>query len=334
MKRNEHGCGLRIIGGADVRRLMSPESCIDLIERAMRTVSSGGAQLPLRTVMTLPDGANLFAVMPGFLSDPPALGAKVIAVYPGNPSRGLSSHTGVVLLFDPVSGRPLAVIDAAEVTALRTAAATAVATRALARPNARVLAILGTGEQARAHLHALKHVRALQSVRIWGRTPEKARALAEQESAALGVPIVVSATVQEAVSGADIVCTTTSSREPILHGEWVEPGTHVNLIGASTAAAREVDDELVVKSRFFVDFRPSALAQAGELRSAIAAGLVDESHIVGEIGAVLNGSVSGRIRESEVTVYKSLGIAAQDLAMAYAVYEKAVRDDVGVTARL
>ena len=320
---------LLIIGAADVRRALPMSDCIEVIARTMGTVSRGGAQVPARTVFPVGTGGNLFAAMPGYVESPSALGAKVIAVYPQNPQQGISSHSGVIVVFNPQSGTPEAIVDASEVTAMRTAAASAVATRALARSDAGVLAILGTGEQASTHLEAITTVRRLRSVRIWGRSVEKARAFATREGGRHGISIKVSASVREAVENADIVCTVTASREPILEGTWLTPGAHVNLVGASRVTAREADDEVVTRSRFYVDYRQSALSEAGELRHAIDAGLVGASHVVGEIGDVLNGNVAGRSRPDEITVYKSVGIAAQDLATAQAICERAARLSLG-----
>jgi ornithine cyclodeaminase len=278
--------------------------------------------------MALPDSPNLFAVMPGYLGEPRALGAKILALYPGNPQAGLSSHIGLVVHFDPDTGVPRAVMDASEITAIRTAAASAVATRALARDDARVLAILGTGEQAGTHIEALAQVRPLSIIRIWGRSGERAQALAARH-AHLPVRIEVCGTARAAAEGADIICTLTASPEPILEGQWLEPGTHVNLVGASRRNAREADDEVVARSRFFVDLKASALAEAGEWYHAQQAGRVGEAHILAEIGEVLEGRAAGRITSTDVTVYKSVGMAAQDLASAQAIYERALIEGIG-----
>lgn len=323
---------LLVISGADVRRLLPMRDCIPIIESAMREVSRGGAQLPLRIGCFPPGTANILVVMPGYLQDPASIGAKVIAVYPQNVQRGLSSHMGVVVLFDSREGVPLAVIDAASITGLRTAAATAVATNALSQREAGDLAIIGTGAQASAHLHAMSLVRKLRSIRVWGRSEQKAKAFAERESNPDLPRVDVCATIREAVQGADLICTTTSSREPIVEGEWIAEGAHVNLVGASSAAEREVDDALVLRSRFFVDFRGSALAQAGELLGALGANAAQ--HIRAEIGEVLNSSLPGRSARSEVTVYKSLGIAAQDLAAAHEIYRRALKFGRGIRAEL
>jgi alanine dehydrogenase len=321
-----------VISGADVRRLMSMADCIPLIDGAMRTVSRGGAQLPLRIGVSPVGTQNKLSVMPGYLDEPASTGAKVIAVYPGNARRGLSSHMGVVVLFDAREGVPLAMIDAASITEMRTAAASAVATRALSPDDACDLAIIGAGEQASAHLQAISLVRKLRTVRVWGRSRDKARAFAEREASTVETRIDVCETIRDALAGADIVCTTTSSTEPIVQGAWIARGAHVNLVGASVASAREVDDALVRQSSFFVDYRPSALSQAGELLGAMGADAAN--HIRGEIGEVLNGTVSGRTDEFEITVYKSLGIAAQDLVTAQEIYRRAKAAGAGVRAQL
>ncbi|HZO22785.1 MAG TPA: ornithine cyclodeaminase family protein [Steroidobacteraceae bacterium] len=323
------GPGLLVVGREDVRRALPMADCITAVELAMRAFSRGDANIPLRTVFALPQGRRFFGVMSGYLGEPRGLGAKILTVYPENAQRGLPSHVGVVVLFDAEMGHPLAVMDAGMITALRTAAATAVATRALAREDADRLAILGTGEQAVTHLEALALVRPLRSVSVWGRTSAKARKFADEQSARFSLPIEARETADEAVDGADIVCTVTAAREPILRGAALARGTHVNLVGSSRLPAREADDEVVARSRFFVDSKTSAAAEAAELRHAQEAGLVTEGHVLGEIGEVLSGRVPGRTGDREITVYKSHGIAAQDLAAANAIYERAVRDGIG-----
>lgn len=321
-----------VLSAADVRQLLPMADCIGLIERTMRTVSSGQANLPLRIGARIADSNNLLAVMPGYLAEPPSTGAKVIAVYPEAAQRGSSSHTGVVVLFDPDRGVPVAMLNATVVTALRTAAASAVATNALAREDASELAIIGTGEQAAEHLSAMVQVRKFRNVRVWGRTPDNVRKFVEREMKHIDAKISAVDSVRAAVEGAHVICTVTSARQPILQGAWVEPGTHVNLVGASSAQAGEADDDLVTRSALFVDYRPSALAQAGELLDAM--GSAAAGHIRGEIGEVLNGTVPGRKFREEVTVYKSLGIAAQDLAAAHFVYTRAQQLGRGVRVEL
>jgi|SRR5579863_3717335 len=321
--------GLLVISAADVRRALPMSDCIAGVESAMRAVSRGTARIPLRTIFALPQTQHMFGVMPGYVSSPEGLGAKVLSVFPENRERGLASHVGVVILFDSETGVPLAVMDAGQVTAIRTAAASAVATRVLARGDATELAILGTGEQAATHLEAMAKVRPLRRVRVWGRSAHKAQSFAEQAKGQVAAPIEVCITPADAVAGAHIVCTVTASRDPVLYGADLEPGTHVNLVGSSQVTAREADDVVVTRSRFYVDSRVSARAEAGELRHAIEAGVVDESHVRGEIGEVLDGAVEGRRSPDEITVYKSLGIAAQDLAAARLIYQRATRDGLG-----
>jgi ornithine cyclodeaminase len=232
----------------------------------------------------------------------------------------MQSHQGLVILFDPQTGAPVCVVHAGEITAIRTAAASAVATDALARRDAGRMALLGYGEQATTHARAMSKVRNLDAMVVWGRSVERARAFAARMHAELGVPVEVSESVQQAVAGADIICTLTSAPEPILRGEWVRPGTHVNVVGSSYAGPAEIDNDLVVRSRFFVDSREGVLAQGAEFLRAKRAGLVSDDHIAAEIGQVLAGDVEGRRRADEITVYKSLGHVVQDLASAWALY--------------
>ena len=267
---------------------------------------------------------NAMGIMPGAMLDHGRFGIKVLALYPGNGALGLPSHAGVMVLFDGANGTPLAVLDSNSLTALRTAAASAVATRALARPESGVLALLGTGHQALWHLHALRTVMPVKRVQLWSRTAASVAHFVEELGALDGIDVVVAETAREAVVGADVVCTVSSSREPILQGAWLEPGQHVNLVGASVASAWEADVEVVSRSRFFVDVRTSAAAQAGEWLQALKEGVVDQAHLLGEIGEVLLGRVPGRQSATDITVYKSLGHVAQDIATADAVYRRAL----------
>jgi ornithine cyclodeaminase len=252
-----------------------------------------------------------------------------VSLIPRNKPPQYSSHLGLVLLFEAEHGQPVALLDAAEITAIRTAAASGLATRLLARDDAGDLAVLGAGEQARSHLEAMLCTRPLRRVRVWARDRDKAKAFAETEGARHRIPIEISATVREAVAGADIVCTTTKAREPILLGDWLSPGVHLNVVGSSIAAAAEVDTPAVVKSRFFVDCRNSTINEGGEYLRALRAGAITPEHIVGEIGEVANGSKEGRCSPLDMTLYKSLGIAPQDLASAHYILEKARAAGIG-----
>jgi len=244
----------------------------------------------------------------------------LISVFQENSARGIQSHQGLVLLFDPETGAPVCVVHAGELTAIRTAAASAVATDALARKDARRLALLGYGEQAATHARAIGKVRHLESIAVWGRSSERARVFAERMQSELALPVAAAGDVEAAVAQADIVCTVTSAVEPILKGEWVQPGTHLNLVGSGYAGPAEVDNNLVVRSRFIADSREGVLQQGAEFLRAKAAGLVGDEHLVAEIGQVLAGEIEGRRSPEEITVYKSLGHVVQDLATAWALY--------------
>lgn len=297
--------------------------CVDVIERAMIEVSRGRANLPLRWMMPL-GGGNAMGIMPGGMEDPAVHGIKLVSLYPANPKRGLSSHQGIILLFDTETGTPIAALDGASVTAQRTAAASAAATRALARQDARVLAILGAGEQADHHLPAQLAVRPFDEVRVWTRTHANAEAFAARHRDSVG-QISAVGTAEDAVRGADVVVTVTASPTAILKGEWLEPGQHLNIVGASVASAREIDDEAMARGRYYVDTLAGARAQAGEFIDAVKAGAIGDDHIVGEIGRVYEGALDGRRTADEITIYKSLGVAAQDLAAGHAILERVRR---------
>ncbi|QIB65048.1 ornithine cyclodeaminase family protein [Kineobactrum salinum] len=331
---SERPASFRILNGTTVRAALPMQECVDLMVETMMAVSQGRSQIPLRTVMPVPESAKLMGVMPGYLAEPERLGAKLVCVFPENSTRGLSSHTGVVLLFDPDTGQIQALLDAAAITALRTPAATAAASKILAREGAGDLAILGAGEQALGHLEAMVLVHEVKRIRIWSRNRAKAEHFSCIAQLLSPVPIEICASAKEAVNGADLVCTTTASAEPVLEGDWISPGTHINLVGASVATSREIDVEGVRIAKFYVDSRPSAMAQAGEFKCALDAGAVDSDHIVGEIGEVHLGRCTGRTSNNEITIYKSLGNAAQDVATAHAVYVAACRNGLGTTADL
>jgi ornithine cyclodeaminase/alanine dehydrogenase-like protein (mu-crystallin family) len=313
---------MRVIERDEVARRLTYEVCIPIVRQAMIDFSSGRTRQLLRSIIPLADG-RLFGIMPGAMGETAAFGAKLISVYPENASKGRQSHQGLVVLFEPGTGEPACIVHAGEITAIRTAAASAVATDALARADAGRLAILGYGEQAATHARALLKIRKIHAIRVWGRSPERARAFCRQMNAELGVPFSSALEVEDAVNDADIICTVTAAAEPILKGSWVRAGTHVNVVGSSFAGPAEVDNDLVVRSRFIADSREGVLRQGAEFLRAKAAGLVDDGHIVAEIGEVLAGKVEGRRSEEEITVYKSLGHVVQDLASAWALYRGA-----------
>jgi ornithine cyclodeaminase len=312
---------IRFIDRTEVARRLTYDLCIPTVRDAMVAFSRGETRQLLRSILPLSEG-RVFAVMPGALSGHAPFGAKLISVFQGNAAQGKQSHQGLVVLFDPQSGAPVCIVHAGEITAIRTAAASAVATAVLALPDAHRLAIIGCGEQAATHIGAIPKVRHLESVVIWGRSRERARAFVERYQSQLPVPISAVATVEEAVAEADIICTVTSTTEPVLKGAWVRPGTHVNLVGSSYAGPTEVDNDLVVRSRFIVDSREGILRQGAEFLRAKEAGLIGDDHIVAEIGQVLAGEIDGRRSPDEITVYKSIGHVVQDLATAWALYSQ------------
>ena len=312
---------MRFIDREEVARRLTYEVCIPIVRQAMIAFSAGETKQLLRSIIPMSEG-RLFGVMPGAMGAHGPFGAKLISVFHENFHRGMQSHQGLVVLFDAESGAPVCVVHAGQITAIRTAAASAVATDALARKDARHLALLGYGEQAETHARAIAKIRNIESVAVWGRSQERARAFAQRLREELGVPVRPAKNVKAAVAEADMVCTVTSASEPILKGEWIRPGTHVNVVGSSYAGPAEVDNELVARSRFIADSREGVLQQGAEFLRAKEAGLVDDSHVVGEIGQVLAGAIEGRRSEEEVTVYKSLGHIVQDLAAAWALYSQ------------
>ncbi len=323
-----------ILSASDVRNLLTMRDAIEVVQTAMVNVSAGKSILPLRTAVGV-GGANKLGIMPGVLEENGVYGVKVLSLFPDNPAKGLSSHIGAMLLFDPETGAPSAVINADALTAIRTAAASAAATRALSRPDSRVLAIIGSGEQAETHIKAITAIRDIEEVRIAGRSKARAEEfIAPIASTYKDIRFIAAKDTRSAVAGADIVCTVTSSAEVVLQGGWVTPGTHVNAVGASLPVMQEIDQALVLKSSLFVDYRPSALAQAKEIIDGLASGAFTETHILGEIGEVYAGHINGRSNRDEITLYRSLGIAAQDLAVAEYVLNRADKTDVGTIANI
>lgn len=312
-----------IVTRSEVERLLPIDTCVGVLRRAMIAVSQGRSTLPIRQFLPIPDAPGKLAVMPGTLSEPHCFGIKLVAKYDRPYDDPLGTHVGMVLLFDSAAGVPLALIEGSSLTAIRTAAASALATDLLARSDATRLAIIGTGEQARRHVAAMHAVRPIQQVVVWGRDPTRAAAFAHALRAAGGPAVEVADNVASAVAGADIICTATSASEPVVFGHMLEPGQHLNLVGSAIPTTAEVDAAAVARARFYVDYRPAAMAAAGELLQAIAARAVNEDHIVAEIGEVAAGAMPGRRSTQEITIYKSLGVAAQDLAAAHAVWTAA-----------
>jgi ornithine cyclodeaminase/alanine dehydrogenase-like protein (mu-crystallin family) len=313
---------MRFIDKDEIAERLTYDLCIPIVREAMIAFSKGETKQLLRAILPLGEG-RLFGSMPGGLGGRKVFGAKLISVFPENFAKGVQSHQGVVVLFDGETGAPVCILHAGEITAIRTAAASAVATDALARNNARRLAILGYGEQARTHARAISKVRKLEAITVWGRSVERVQAYAYEMQAELDIPVIPAPTARACVVDADIVCTVTAAKEPILEGKWLAPGAHVNIVGSSYAGPAEVDNNLVQRARFIADSREGVLAQGAEFLRAKEAGLIGDDHVAGEIGQVLAGVIEGRQNDDQITAYKSLGHIVQDLAAAAALYSDA-----------
>ena len=322
--------GLLVLSHDDVKRLLPMEDCIELMAGVLADLARGSVWQPLRFVVRPPDEPSLIGLMPAHRSEPKAAyGLKAICIFPGNPARGLDTHQGGVLLFDGDTGALRAVVDASAVTEIRTAAVSAVATRALAREDTRELAILGSGVQARSHLEAMAKVRPFERARVWSRRAEHARAFAEAAQAPFPVEAVAGA--EGAVRGADVVVTATSSPDPVVRREWLAGGAHVNAVGSSIPTARELDADTVASAALFADTRESLVNEAGDYLFAVREAGIGPEHIRAELGEVLVGAREGRRSPGELTVFKSLGLGVEDLAAAEAVYARAREDGVGAT---
>ena len=323
-----------ILNQKQIADLLSMEECMTVMEQTFRSLAAGEALLPLRQIVWLPGGESVLAVMPSFSSDIQSMGVKVISVFPRNLGTEFDAHQGAVLLFEATNGCLQAIMDATAITAIRTAAVSGIATRVLARTDATTLAILGSGVQARTHLEAMLLARKIQSVRVWSRTPENAQRFAREEGKRYAVEIEVRDSAKAAVEGADIICTVTSSRAPVLSGEWIQPGAHINAVGTFGPQSREIDTTTVVRSRLFVDRKESAINEAGDYIIPLSEGSITPGHIRGELGEVISSAIPGRTRPEEITLFKSLGLAVEDLASAHYLYQKATKQGVGAFVEL
>lgn len=306
---------IRFLSGDDVRSVLTYPKCTELMRSAMETVARGDSILPLRQAMPLPGGDDKLGSMPGYLGgDDRGFGVKLLSLFPDNAKAGFSSHMGLYILFDAEYGEPVAVMDASALTAIRTACATAAATDVLARPEANIMLMAGTGEQAESHIHALSEIRPFDEIRIWGRNVEKAKTLAARLQPEISAKLVAVSDLVDAAQDADIVTLVTASPTPILDAGCLEPGMHLNTAGASHRGVMEIAPDMLGAGRFFVDYMPSALDQAGEMLAALDQNIIPDTGKVAEIGDVFLGNKPGRVTEEDVTIYKSLGIAAQDIA--------------------
>jgi ornithine cyclodeaminase/alanine dehydrogenase-like protein (mu-crystallin family) len=318
-----------VLGEADVTRLLPMEECIEAMSEALAALQRGELEQPLRFVVRPAEAAGLMGLMPAYRSRPErSYGLKAVCVFPGNPARGLDAHQGAVLLFDGETGVLRAAVNASAITAIRTAAVSAVATRLLAREDARVLAVLGAGVQARSHLEAMAVVRGFERARVWNRTAEHAAALAAEVETPF--PVEPAASAEEALRGADVVCTTTSSPEPVVRRGWLAAGAHVNAVGSSIPTTRELDTETMAAASLFVDRRESTVNESGDYLFAQREGAIGPEHIRAELGELLTGDAAGRASAEELTVFKSLGLAVEDLAAVEHVYRRAREERAGI----
>jgi ornithine cyclodeaminase/alanine dehydrogenase-like protein (mu-crystallin family) len=303
-----------VLDQAQVEELLTMPECIELMDETLVALAGGELYQPLRSVVRPPDADGFMGLMPAHQGGAaPAFGLKVVCIFPGNPARGLDAHQGAVVLFDGETGEVRAIVNASAVTAIRTAAVSAVATRALARDNVRTLAILGAGVQAKSHLEAMRALREWERIVVWSRTREHAEELG----------VEVADTAEDALRDADVVCTTTTAREPIVRRSWLKQGAHVNAVGSSIATTRELDTATVADAALFVDRRESTLNEAGDYLFPAGEGAIGPEHIRAELGEVLAGSAEGRRSADELTVFKSLGLAVEDLACAQFLLQRA-----------
>jgi len=321
-----------ILSHSEVEQLLPMKECITVMEEAFTGLAHNQFHQPLRTITKPPSVKGVMAMMPSFRGgDDPLFALKAICVFPGNAALGKDAHQGGVILFDGATGEPRAMVNASAITAIRTAAVSGLATRLLSREDAGDLAIFGAGVQARTHLTAMACVRKLKRVRIVARRLESAQKCAQEMQAEESVPIEPLESAEAALRGADIIVTATTSREPVLRREWISPGAHINAIGTFSFNAREVDTATMAAATLFVDRRESALNEAGDYLIAAREGAIDESHIRAELDQVVIGAHRGRTSPEEITIFKSLGLAMEDLAAAAHVFRKAREHNLGTS---
>ena len=319
-----------ILNHDEVVQLLPMQECIGVMREALIRLARGQVHQPLRMIVRPPDAAGVMGLMPSYMSgDDAAYGLKTVCVFPENPSQGKDAHQGSVMLFNAETGELQAMMNASAVTAIRTAAVSGVATDLLAREDAHELAIVGAGVQARTHLAAMSCVRSIERCRIASRTIEHARQLVDEMSDRFPFPLAAVETVEQALADADLIVTATNAKEPVLKREWISPGVHLNVVGSSSPKSREVDTATMAAAALFVDRRESTLNEAGDYLFAASEGAIGPDHIRAELGELLTGSKRGRTSPDEITLFKSLGLAVEDLAAAAYLYKKAKELNAG-----
>ena len=303
---------LRVIDSIAIRGLLPMSKCIDLMRSAMIATSSGYVNLPVRSVAPVLNKTGLLAQMPGSSNELKHYGIKLLSLHSANTTKALPAIQGLVVMFEAETGIPVAILEAAQITAIRTAAASGLATQLLSREDAKSCGIFGNGVQAVSHIEAIKAVRPIEKVVVWGRNAEKTEVFTKEQQESVDCEVIATSDPTEAAQ-CDVVCTVTASKESILNGSWVKPGAHINLVGAHSLNSREADSELVAKSVIYVDSLESTLKEGGDIMIPIEEGVICESDVKGEIGKLLTGDIAGRKRDEQITLYKSHGIFTQDL---------------------
>lgn len=316
------------ISKEEVAQCLPMEKCIALMEEAFKALVHGKALQPLRSVMWLPEKTGALGMMPAYTADKKMMGIKVISVFPGNREFGYSSHQGVVLLFESTHGQLLSIVDADEITAIRTAAVSGLATKLLARDVASTLAILGSGTQAQQHVEAMLCVRKINSIKIWSRDYSNAEELAGQISNKHNISAIAVKDTRDAIIDADIICTTTASPTPLVSGEWIKKGAHINAVGSCAPHTREFDTVAIFNSKLYTDKYESLYNEAGDFIIPGKEGAINDDHVKGELGEVLMGIKRGREADDEITLFKSLGLAIEDIYAANYVYKTIIKKTV------
>jgi alanine dehydrogenase len=318
-----------LLSEQDVRIVLPMADLIDAMEAALARFSSNEVTQPLRTVIEVGLQKAFVGVMPAFIDEPAMLGTKVVSVFGSNAAVGLPTHLATIVLLDPMTGELLAIMDGRYITEARTAAVSAVAVKQLARKDATRLAIIGTGVQARSHVDAIAAVRPLHEINVWSRSHANRTAFAREMRPRTTATITIASSARNAVNGADMIVLATGSREPVVHSDWISDGAHVCAVGACRPDQREMDSQLVARGRVFVDSRTGALAEAGDIILPMKEGAIHEQHVVGELGEVVLGKIVGRTSPNDVTIFKSLGMAVEDVAAAHLAYVKAAERGLG-----
>jgi ornithine cyclodeaminase/alanine dehydrogenase len=324
-----------LLSRKDIESFLTIQDTIDIVEEAFKEYQQGTVKMPLRSVIAVEKHAGSVLYMPALLQGMGALGVKVVSVYPKNPTEyHLPTTIGVVLLNDPKTGNPIAIMDGSFLTAMRTGAVSGVATKYLARKNAKELGIIGTGVQGRMQVTAVCKVRPIEKVKAYDIVPDQRSRFCEQISKDLGVQTIEAHTSEEAVRNSDIVITSSSSKEPVLKSEWLKAGAHINGIGSHTPNAREIDATTIKRAKLIVDTREAALKEAGDIMIPIAQGIITPEHIFAELGEIVTGKKQGRENDEEITLFKSQGLALQDVSTAWRIYELATKKGIGKSITL